>query len=409
LRIAKKRNPTFQRKGFIVDLNFISLTEFINNKKRLILVGVIISLVLVSWSGILDYLSYDYLKGSLLSALSSYAVSRSLNGIISVLQSSTLSVGIASVSVGELLDPVNDIVERFSDLLTVSIGSIIIQKVLLSIVSSAFFKGVLTASGIAVLTSLALKKSPYIQLLTRAFIFLVFLRLSLGLMIVLNSVVDNSFLAEQITTNYESVRSTTRELDTLKHAQLKQQQIDQKLEQEIIANQLKKERLNKDIVVQMNIKKKLKNQIDDQSLKVSRLKNKLTPVEKYNLFRVDDELDEAEKMLAEKQDLIELTDDRLEDIRGSIRVANKKISDNENQIADTETGLLDNISKTVKYIQNINIEDVKYRLDYLINNLLDLMALYIMKTVILPVFFMYLLMKSFKLIWSYELQGIVKI
>ena len=409
MRIAKKRNPTFQRKGFIVDLNFISLTEFINNKKRLILVGVIISLVLVSWSGILDYLSYDYLKGSLLSALSSYAVSRSLNGIISVLQSSTLSVGIASVSVGELLDPVNDIVERFSDLLTVSIGSIIIQKVLLSIVSSAFFKGVLTASGIAVLTSLALKKSPYIQLLTRAFIFLVFLRLSLGLMIVLNSVVDNSFLAEQITTNYESVRSTTRELDTLKHAQLKQQQIDQKLEQEIIANQLKKERLNKDIVVQMNIKKKLKNQIDDQSLKVSRLKNKLTPVEKYNLFRVDDELDEAEKMLAEKQDLIELTDDRLEDIRGSIRVANKKISDNENQIADTETGLLDNISKTVKYIQNINIEDVKYRLDYLINNLLDLMALYIMKTVILPVFFMYLLMKSFKLIWSYELQGIVKI
>ncbi|TXL12389.1 hypothetical protein BMR05_15520, partial [Methylococcaceae bacterium HT4] len=89
--------------------------------------------MLVSWSGILDNLSYDYLKGSLLSALSSYAVSRSLNGIISVLQSSTLSVGIVSVSVsvGELLDPVNDIVERFSDLLTISISSIIIQKVLL--------------------------------------------------------------------------------------------------------------------------------------------------------------------------------------------------------------------------------------------------------------------------------------
>ncbi|TXK93300.1 hypothetical protein BMR07_17240, partial [Methylococcaceae bacterium CS1] len=114
-----------------MELQFILLTEFINNKKRLILIGIIISLVLVSWSGILDNLSYDYLKGSLLSALSSYAVSRSLNGIISVLQSSTLSVGIASVSVGELLDPVNDIVERFSDLLTISISSIIIQKVLL--------------------------------------------------------------------------------------------------------------------------------------------------------------------------------------------------------------------------------------------------------------------------------------
>ncbi|WP_221899524.1 hypothetical protein [Bathymodiolus platifrons methanotrophic gill symbiont] len=49
-----------------MELQFILLTEFINNKKRLILIGIIISLVLVSWSGILDNLSYDYLKGSLL-------------------------------------------------------------------------------------------------------------------------------------------------------------------------------------------------------------------------------------------------------------------------------------------------------------------------------------------------------
>ena len=149
----------------MVDLQFITITELVKFKKRVALAGIIICLISISWLGILDLFSYDYLNGSLMSALSSYTVSRTLNGIISVLQSSSLSVGIASVTVGELLDPVNDIVEKFSELLMLSISSIIIQKVLLSIVSSVFFKGLLTFSGLVMLASLAAKKSSYIPLM----------------------------------------------------------------------------------------------------------------------------------------------------------------------------------------------------------------------------------------------------
>ena len=175
------------------------------------------------------------------SALSSYAVSRTLNGIISVLQSLTLSVGIASISVGELLDPVNDIVEKFSDLLMISIASIVVQKVLLSIVSSVFFKALLTFSGLAVLSSLSIKKSPYIQLLTRSFILLVFFRLSLSFMIILNSAVDNSFLASQITANYANLQGATRELDSLKEEHIQQQKVNQKLEHELAGSRLQRE------------------------------------------------------------------------------------------------------------------------------------------------------------------------
>ena len=97
-----------------------TVKEFTEDKNRVILACITIFLVLISWLGVFDYLSYAYLAESLLNALSSYGLSRALNGVISVLQSSTLSIGIASISVGQLLDPINDIIERFSGLLTLS-------------------------------------------------------------------------------------------------------------------------------------------------------------------------------------------------------------------------------------------------------------------------------------------------
>jgi len=99
--------------------------------------------VVISWAGVLDRSSGKYVDEALVQAFSTYAVARGINGVVSVLQSVSVggSLGVAfNVSPGEVLDPINDLVERFAAIMELSIGSLLIQKLLIAITSSAFFQ-----------------------------------------------------------------------------------------------------------------------------------------------------------------------------------------------------------------------------------------------------------------------------
>ena len=390
--------------------------EFSEDKSRIMLASITILLVLISWIGILDYLSYAYLAESLQSALSSYGLSRTLNGIISVLQTSTLSIGVASVSIGELLDPINDIIERFSELLTLSIASLIVQKVLLGIVSSNFFKVLLTFSGLCLLTSLTMRELPYIQILTRTFIFLVFLRLALSLMILLNSAVDNSFLASQINDNFKNINAETEQLDSLKNKIIKQNEATQKLENTLAESKKHKLILVENLGSQIDKKHELENKISFKQIDIEKIKSKLSTFEKFNFFREDEILYIAEKDLDEMEQLLERTEESIDAIQSATEDIDEKINYYESEITGNSGGLIKGIKEMAGFIKNNNISnvnaklaEVKQKLDFIVNNLLDLMTLFIMKTVLLPILFMYLLTKFFKLIWVVEMRYFKKV
>jgi hypothetical protein len=108
-----------------------------------------LALLLLSWSRVLDAPAGDYLDGALKRTLITFAVARALNGSISMLQDADLSVSPAGVGVtlspGELLDPINDLIEQFSSILLVASISLGAQKILLGISS-----GVLLTVGLGV-------------------------------------------------------------------------------------------------------------------------------------------------------------------------------------------------------------------------------------------------------------------
>jgi hypothetical protein len=85
----------------------------------------------------LDQRSSHYYTEALERAIYTYAVVRGMNAVISVLQGTDIAVSPAGVgvrmAVGEILDPVNDLLERFSWVMLVSTASLGIQKVLLEI------------------------------------------------------------------------------------------------------------------------------------------------------------------------------------------------------------------------------------------------------------------------------------
>ena len=76
-----------------------------------------------------------YLDDAIGKGLAVFAMARVTNGIISTIQSSEVSLSPAgvgvTVGVGEILDPVNDLIERFSWVLMASIVSLGIQKAML--------------------------------------------------------------------------------------------------------------------------------------------------------------------------------------------------------------------------------------------------------------------------------------
>ncbi|MEN1728764.1 MAG: hypothetical protein AAGJ52_10015 [Pseudomonadota bacterium] len=99
-----------------------------------LLAGLITTL---SWTGWVDRSAQEQAQSMLTRALVTYAVARSLNGVISVIQETEVAIQPAGVGVklapGEVLDPVNDLIEQFSWVMLASAASLGIQRLMLEI------------------------------------------------------------------------------------------------------------------------------------------------------------------------------------------------------------------------------------------------------------------------------------
>lgn len=104
----------------------------------------------VAISGSVDEHGEAYADKGFKRALVTFAVARGLNGVISVAQGTEVAVQPAGVGInftpGEILDPINDLVERFSWIMLASTTSLGLQKLLLGIFSSDVFNAVIVVA-----------------------------------------------------------------------------------------------------------------------------------------------------------------------------------------------------------------------------------------------------------------------
>lgn len=149
----------------------------------------------LAWSGVLDRPSEAYLDGALLGAGAVYATARAINGLVSVLQGTEFSIPMLSFAVGEFLDPVNDLVERFSAMMMLALGSLALQKVLLTLVTDRLFNALLTVVGIAAAAACVGGPAALRRGLLLAFTVLAAARLALVLATLAAGWTDQHFLA----------------------------------------------------------------------------------------------------------------------------------------------------------------------------------------------------------------------
>jgi len=159
---------------------------------------VVMFLILICWFGFVDQYAEEYINSSIATSLVSFGIAKAFNATVSVLSTITLQAPfVGSIQIGELLDPLNDLVEDFSTIMKYSISSLLIQKLIVEILQTIHFKIFLTLSGLVFITTKYMFRE-YRILSYKVFVFALACKFSIALVAIATSFVDSAFLNESI-------------------------------------------------------------------------------------------------------------------------------------------------------------------------------------------------------------------
>ncbi|MGO1298282.1 MAG: hypothetical protein ACTMIA_13395 [Vibrio sp.] len=173
---------------------------------RVILSFVLLLMMILASMRSLDDRTHLMIDQALVTTASSYAIARTLDAAISTLKSSEVSAGVVSIDVGQMLNPISDLIDKFSDIMVVAFTSLTLQKVWLVMLSSLPANALFVTVGALLLVSLWLPKRWGKQ----RWLWKLFAFLAIGRFIILFSVlstlmVDHWFIDQQIQHHQVSV------------------------------------------------------------------------------------------------------------------------------------------------------------------------------------------------------------
>lgn len=178
-------------------------------------------------TGMVDETSDGYADEAFKRALVTFAVARTLNGVISVAQGTEVAVEPGGVgvnfTVGQILDPINDLIEQFSSVMLVAASSLGLQKLLLTMTGWWGMTAVLVAA--ALFLALANwwpggAQRPTRTLALRVFVVAAFLRFALPVLVVGTHLVFATFLEQEHDAATAVLEATSTEIEEFNREEL---------------------------------------------------------------------------------------------------------------------------------------------------------------------------------------------
>ena len=195
-----------------------------NNKiiKPIVISSIVILLAVVAIFGSIDKKSEEYTGEAFKRALITFGIARGLNGVISVAQGTEVALHPAGFGVnftpGQILDPINDLVEQFSWIMLASSASLGIQKVLLTISSTLFVTVVFVFALMALLLSVWRENlfTPQVKrFITLSTVIVIFIRFSVPVAALASEAMYQLFLLDQYVESSDNLEKTRTEISKI--------------------------------------------------------------------------------------------------------------------------------------------------------------------------------------------------
>ena len=177
-------------------MNFIK-----SNYPKLIISVCLLLLALFSATNLFDDYGEKYTDEGFKRSVSAFAIAKGLNGVISVVQGTEVAVEPAGIGLiltpGQILDPANDLIERFSWVMLICTTSLGIQSILLKMFSSFYFSTLVASSLLLMVLFVWNDKKASVGLknvLYRLAAFLIILRFFIPLMAISSEGIYTAFL-----------------------------------------------------------------------------------------------------------------------------------------------------------------------------------------------------------------------
>jgi len=198
-------------------MNFIK-----KNYYKIIITVFLLLLAFFSISKNFDDYGQRYTDDGFERAITAFAIAKGLNGAISLVQGTEVALEPAGVGIiltpGQILDPVNDLIERFSWIMFLAAISLGIQSILLSIFSSYYFSIAVTVSLLPVFMLVWKNWEPSISfknVLYRIAAFLIILRFFIPVMAVSSEGLYQAFLESKYVESKQQLENADNAISEL--------------------------------------------------------------------------------------------------------------------------------------------------------------------------------------------------
>lgn len=194
----------------------------ISSPKNWLISALIIILLGLGSTNTIDSIADKKLEAAFTNALTTFAVVRGINAVISVVQGTEVAIEPGGLGViltpGEILDPANDLIERFSWIVLAASTSLGAQIILLKIGTTVQANFLVMLSGSILLLSMwtsILANSSWRQILIKSSILVIFIRFLVPVVILANEVVYNSILSPTYINSQEVLENVENDVQEL--------------------------------------------------------------------------------------------------------------------------------------------------------------------------------------------------
>ncbi|MDN3558242.1 hypothetical protein [Halomonas maura] len=362
------------------------------------------AMVLMSWLDTADRRTEAYVDAAMVQALAAFATARALNGGISVLQSTEVGVGVASTQPLEMLDPLNDMVEDYADVMQLSIGSLVTQKVLVEIVSTEAFKLLLTLGGLLLVLSLFLRGGRHAPVFLKAFLLASLARFLFVVAMLLNGLVDQAVIDARAEANMATVDELASDIAGLEGRAALDERSRDALEERLAGFEADRQRLAAERAEGRRRLQAARAAVGRANTELAHREGQMGLVERLNVFhedpaqaRLERRLDARRERRDESREAQRRLDERWERLEAQIAETRQTLS------GEPDEGWLSGLTARLASLRDAaSLEALSGRVEGSITAMLTLMALFVFRTLLLPLAMLVLLLKGFRLIWRLD-------